>query len=422
MIKANDVTRKSWIKYAEDSDFPIQNIPFGVFMNKEDSKIHIGSIIGNTVISLSNLETLGYFKETTLKEGSFQSTTLNLFLEQEKKVWREVRDRIAILFDIKNTELKNNTPHQENVLFDIDNIELIKPIKIGDYTDFYSSKDHATNVGKMFRDPDNALLPNWLHIPVGYHGRASSIVISGVNIKRPSGQILQKNSKNPIFSKSKLLDFELEMGFVTGQGKALGSSISTNEAEDYIFGLCLFNDWSARDIQKFEYVPLGPFLGKSFASSMSPWIVTLDALEMFRIEGETQKPEVANYLKFSGPKNYDIKLEVFIQPEDKTATKVSTSNFKYMYWNMCQQLAHHTINGCNIQAGDLMASGTISGPKEMEFGSMLELSWAGTKSIELHNGDSRKFLLNNDTVIIKGYGLQNNIRIGFGEVRNKIIE
>ena len=422
MIKANDITRKSWIKYTEDSDFPIQNIPFGVFINKHDRKIHIGSIIGNTVISLSSLEELGYFQETQLKKDSFQSTTLNLFLEQGKKVWREIRDSIATLFDVKNTDLQNNTLHKERVLFNIDNVELIKPIKVGDYTDFYSSKDHATNVGKMFRDPDNALLPNWLHIPVGYHGRASSIVISGTNIKRPSGQVLNKDSINPVFSKSKLLDFELEMAFITGQGKELGSSISTDEAEDYIFGLCLFNDWSARDIQKFEYVPLGPFLGKSFASSISPWIITLDALEPFKIQGETQKPEVSNYLKFSGPKNYDIKLEVFIKPEESHPTKVSTSNFKYMYWNMCQQLAHHTINGCNIQAGDMMASGTISGPNETEFGSMLELSWAGTKSIQLSNGDSRKFLLNNDTVIMKGYAMHNNIRIGFGEVRNKIIE
>ena len=422
MIKANDITRKSWIKYTQDSDFPIQNIPFGVFINKNDKKIHIGSIIGNTVISLSSLEKLGYFQETKLKKDSFQATTLNLFLEQGKKVWREIRDAIAILFDINNTDLQNNNLHKECVLFDIDNIELIKPIKIGDYTDFYSSKDHATNVGKMFRDPDNALLPNWLHIPVGYHGRASSIVVSGTDIKRPAGQIVQKDSVNPVFSKSKLLDFELEMAFVTGKGKTLGSSISTDEAEDYIFGLCLFNDWSARDIQKFEYVPLGPFLGKSFASSISPWIITLDALEAFKMQGEIQQPEVSNYLKFSGPKNYDIKLEVFIKPEGASPTKVSTSNFKYMYWNMCQQLAHHTINGCNIQAGDIMASGTISGPKETEFGSMLELSWAGTKSILLNNKESRKFLSNNDTVIMKGYAINNNIRIGFGEVKNKIIE
>ena len=299
---------------------------------------------------------------------------------------------------------------------------MLKPIHIGDYTDFYSSKHHAMNVGKMFRDPDNALLPNWVHIPVGYHGRSSSIIISGENIKRPSGQILPKGEKNPVFSKSRLLDFELEMAFITGEGKPLGKSISTIEAEDYIFGLCLFNDWSARDIQKFEYVPLGPFLGKSFASSISPWIITLDALEPFRIKGEIQTPNVLPYLEYTGNKNYDINLEVFIKTNQGITTKVSTSNFKYMYWNMCQQLAHHTINGCNIKAGDIMASGTISGPKSTEYGSMLELSWGGTKEIKLKNNETRKFLENNDTVIMKGYGKNKNLRIGFGEVRNKIIE
>ena len=421
MIKANDITRKSWIKYDKNSDFPIQNIPFGVFKAK-DSVIHIGSIIGETVISLSQLEKLGYFKNTLLQPNSFQSKTLNIFLQQEKKIWREVRDEIAVIFDKKNTKLQSNIEHREKILFSINDISPIKPIEIGDYTDFYSSKDHATNVGKMFRDPDNALLPNWLHIPVGYHGRASSIVISGTPIKRPSGQILPKTEKNPIFSSSKLLDFELEMAFITGQGKKLGESISTNEAENYIFGLCLFNDWSARDIQKFEYVPLGPFLGKSFASSISPWIVTLDALDSFRVNGEQQEPTVLPYLQFNGKKNYDVNLDVFIQPNNETPTQVSQSNFKYMYWNMCQQLAHHTVNGCNIQAGDLMASGTISGPKESEFGSMLELSWAGSKTITLNNGESRKFILNNDTVIMRGYAKNKHIRIGFGEVKNKIIE
>lgn len=421
MIKANDITRKSWIKYDENSDFPIQNIPFGVFKTK-DNAIHIGSIIGETAISLSVLEKLGYFKNTLLQPNSFQSNTLNIFLQQSKKIWREVRDEIAILFDIKNEKLKSNLEDCGKILFNINDISPIKPIEIGDYTDFYSSKDHATNVGKMFRDPDNALLPNWLHIPVGYHGRSSSIVISGTPIKRPSGQILPKTENSPIFSTSKLLDFELEMAFITGQGKKLGESISTDEAENYIFGLCLFNDWSARDIQKFEYVPLGPFLGKSFASSISPWIVTLDALDTFRVNGEQQEPAVLPYLQFNGKKNYDINLDVFIQPNNETPTQVSQSNFKYMYWNMCQQLAHHTVNGCNIQAGDLMASGTISGPKESEFGSMLELSWAGSKTVTLNNGESRKFILNNDTVIMRGYAKNQHVRIGFGEVKNKIIE
>ena len=421
MIKANDITRKSWIEYDENSDFPIQNIPFGVFKTQK-GEVHIGTIIGDTVISLSKLEALGYFKEIKLESNTFQHKTLNTFLKQTKDTWRSVRDRIAILFDENNTELKHQDNHKKMILFSVKETQNLMPVEVGDYTDFYSSKDHAMNVGKMFRDPENALLPNWLHIPVGYHGRASSIVISETNIKRPSGQVLPKGSQNPIFSKSKLLDFELEMAFITGNGKKMGESISTEEAENYIFGLCLFNDWSARDIQKFEYVPLGPFLGKSFASSMSPWIVTLDALENFKIAGEKQCPEVANYLKYKGDKNYDILLKVFIKTSDGDVTQISKSNFRYMYWNMCQQLAHHTINGCNIRAGDIMASGTISGPKEHEYGSMLELSWAGQKEIQLKNGQKRKFLMDNDTVIIQGFAKNKNIKIGFGQVENKIIE
>ena len=420
MIKANDITRKSWIEYDKNSDFPIQNIPFGVFKTKKE-KVHIGTIIGDTVISLSKLEELGYFKTIKLQPKTFQEHTLNKFLNQKKDVWRSVRDRLSIIFDEKNIELKNQDDHRKIILFSVKEIQSLMPVKVGDYTDFYSSKDHAMNVGKMFRDPENALLPNWLHIPVGYHGRASSIVISGTNIKRPSGQVLPKGSQIPIVSKSKLLDFELEMGFITGNGKALGDTISTDEAEDYIFGLCLFNDWSARDIQKFEYVPLGPFLGKSFASSMSPWIVTLDALENFKIAGEKQVPKVANYLEYTGDKHYDVSLEVFIKTETGEVTRISRSNFKYMYWNMSQQLSHHTINGCNLNIGDLMASGTISGKDKGSYGSMLELSWGGKTPVILDDGNSRVFINDNDTVIMRGYCEKNGKRVGFGEVRTKLL-
>ena len=418
MLSANNIDRKSWIKYNSDSDFPIQNIPFGVFKT-QNNEFHIATIIGETIISLKNLEKEGFFNDLTVNQNTFQGKSLNKLLKQKKVVWRNVRNKIADLFDLKNKNYEIKIKEKE-ILFKKSDIEMVMPVKIGDYTDFYSSKDHATNVGKMFRDPQNALLPNWLHIPVGYHGRASSIVISGTPVKRPKGQILPKESKQPIFSESKLLDFELEMGFITGEGNKLGSNISIENAEDYIFGLCLFNDWSARDIQKWEYVPLGPFLGKSFNSSISPWIVTLDALEPFRVAGEQQKPVVLDYLKFSGKKNYDINLEVLIKSEKSKPTIVSKSNFKYMYWNMAQQLAHHTINGCNINAGDLMASGTISGPDKSEFGSMLELSWAGKKNIYLENGEERKFLKNGDTVIMKGYAKKDKLRIGFGELRNTI--
>ena len=420
MISANNIKRKSWIKYDKNCDFPIQNIPFGVFKTR-NNEFHTGSIIGDTLISLKNLEKYGYFNDIVLKNQTFQGKNLNNFLEQKKDSWRSVRNKIGDLFDIENRILKKEFI-DKSILFQNKDVEMVMPVKIGDYTDFYSSKDHATNVGKMFRDPENALLPNWLHIPVGYHGRSSSIVISGTNVKRPKGQILPKGESNPIFSDSKLLDFELEMGFITGKGNELGKNINIKNAEDYIFGLCLFNDWSARDIQKWEYVPLGPFLGKSFNSSISPWIVTLDALEPFRVSGEKQIPEVQKYLKFEGKKNFDINLEVLIKSQKSKPSLVTKSNFKYMYWNMAQQLAHHTVNGCNIKAGDLLASGTISGPEKNEFGSMLELSWAGSKSITLENGEKRKFLENGDTVIMRGYGLKENLRIGFGELSNTIVK
>ena len=304
-------------------------------------------------------------------------------------------------------------------------VEMLLPVKIGDYTDFYSSMEHAKNVGTMFRDPANALLPNWKHLPVGYHGRASSIVVSGTNFHRPKGQIKPVDSETPIFSPTRSLDFELEMAFIIGKETKLGESISTKDAEDYIFGMVLFNDWSARDIQQWEYIPLGPFLGKNFCSSISPWIVTMDALEPFRVAGPKQEPEVLPYLQFEGKKNYDINLEVCIQPEplnlNPETTVVSKSNFKYMYWNMCQQLAHHTVNGCNIRVGDLMASGTISGSTPDSYGSMLELTWKGTKPIKLSDGSERKFINDNDTVIMRGYCEKENLKIGFGEMKGKIL-
>lgn len=298
---------------------------------------------------------------------------------------------------------------------------MLLPVAIGDYTDFYSSKEHATNVGVMFRDPANALLPNWLWIPVGYHGRSSSVVVSGTDFHRPKGQIKPNEEEDPILAPSRQVDFELEMGFITFDGKPLGDSISMEESDDYIFGLCLFNDWSARDIQKWEYVPLGPFLGKNFVSTMSAWIVTLDALQPFRIESPLQSPAVLPYLLGSGSDAYDIHLNVAISTDANQETVVSQSNFKYMYWSMSQQLAHHTINGCNIRSGDLMGSGTISGPSEGSYGSMLELAWKGTKPITLVDGTQRRFIQDGDTVIMRGYCQKDAIRIGFGEVKAKLL-
>lgn len=291
---------------------------------------------------------------------------------------------------------------------------------MGDYTDFYSSIEHATNVGKMFRDPDNALLPNWKHLPVGYHGRSSSIILSGEDIHRPKGQTKPPEG-DPVYGPSQRMDFELEMAFIVGKSTEIGDQVPADEAMDHIFGMVLFNDWSARDIQKWEYVPLGPFLGKSFASSISPWVVTMEALEPFKVAGPKQDPPVLDYLNTRGKQNYDLNLTVEIEPDGKEATVVSTSNFKYMYWSMSQQLAHHTVNGCNVNVGDMMASGTISGKSPDSYGSMLELSWAGKNPVELNDGSTRKFLQDGDTVIMKGYCEKDGIRVGFGEVRSKLL-
>ena len=419
-LKANDPALRSWIPVPENSDFPIQNIPFGVFLTRDDI-ITIGTRIGDHAIDLGALHQLGYFKDIPLTDDIFLQDTLNDFISDGKKTWRLVRNRISELFEKNNKELQANKDHQKIVLFTLDEIEMQLPVQIGDYTDFYSSKEHATNVGKMFRDPENALLPNWLHLPVGYHGRSSTIIPSGTPVRRPNGQTLPKGAEKPVFGPSRLLDFELEMAFITTDANALGEPIKIEEAEDYIFGLVLFNDWSARDLQKWEYVPLGPFLGKNFASSISPWIVTLDALEPFRVASPKQEPLPLPYLAQKGKKSFDIHLEVDIRTEDGSETTVCRTNFKYMYWSMAQQLAHHTINGCKVNSGDMMGSGTISGPTPDSYGSMLELSWQGSREVPLADGSTRKFLNDQDTVVMKGFCQREGVRIGFGEVSTKIL-
>ena len=421
MIAANNLALESWLDVPENSDFPIQNIPFGIFKT-ENTPPRAATIIGETVIDLAKLQEFGYFDSLNLPENIFAQATLNDFLKLNKKTWRAVRNRISELFDEKNDELQENEAHQNSILYYNKSCQMLMPVKVGDYTDFYSSIEHATNLGTMFRGKENALMPNWLHLPVGYHGRASSIVISGTDIRRPKGQKMPAGSDMPVFGPSKLLDIELEMAFVTGQGKPLGQSISTTEAEDYIFGMVVFNDWSARDIQKWEYVPLGPFLGKSFASSISPWIVTIDALAPFRIPQQERRKPILPYLQIDGDKSIDIKLKVQLQtPNDAPATTISRSNYKYMYWSMEQQLAHHTVNGCNVNAGDMMASGTISGTTENSFGSMLEMTQAGKKTLTMKDGSERKFLKDGDTIIMKAHCEKDGFRIGFGEVKGTIL-
>lgn len=411
---------KSFVNYAPDSDFSIYNIPFGVAVfNKE--YIACATRIGDVVIDLATLFDYGYIDDVEgLQENVFEAYTLNEFIELGKPVTTAVRLKIQEVL-LEDSKLANDEKTISECFYDLDQVKMLMPVHVPNYTDFYSSIEHATNVGKMFRDPANALLPNWKHLPVGYHGRASSIVVSGTEIHRPKGQMKPADAEKPVFGPCKQLDFELEMAFIVNKNTEMGESISTVEAEDSIFGMVLFNDWSARDIQSWEYVPLGPFLAKNFGSSVSPWVVTLEALEPFRTESPQQEPEVLDYLKFSGDKNFDINLQVYLQPENGTEELICQSNYKFMYWNMSQQLAHHTVNGCNLEVGDMYASGTISGSDENSFGSMLELTWRGQNPLKLNNGQERKFIEDNDTVIMRGWAERDDKRVGFGEVIGKIL-
>lgn len=420
MIKANDPKLKTWVDVPKISDFPIQNLPFGIFKTKYLSPV-AGVAIGNCVLDLVYLHENGYLDGLGLSPGIFNQKYLNNFVALGRKKIREVRERISELLQVGNDELQSNIAAREIALVPMDEVQMLMPVRIQNYSDFYSSEEHATNVGSMFRDPKNALLPNWKHIPVGYHGRASSIVVSGTNIHRPKGQLKNPDQEAPVFAPSRKLDFELEVAFITCGETKLGQSITTAQAEEYIAGFVLFNDWSARDIQQWEYVPLGPFLSKNFGSTISPWIVTLDALEPFRVAGPQQNPQVLPYLCYTGNKNFDVMLEVLLQTETSEATTVCRSNFKYMYWNINQQLAHHTVNGCNIQVGDLYASGTISGPLPGSFGSMLELAWNGQKPLPMPDGTKRSFIEDGDSVIMKGHAEKDGVRIGFGECKGKIL-
>lgn len=419
MIEANNPALKTWVNIPENSDFPIQNLPFGIATTPgKDARVFVR--IGDFALDMPALNSSGLLSGMGFDKSVFEASVLNPFIALGKEVTRKTRQRLSDLLKADNNSLKTR-PDLDHMLFPIEKLTIQMPVNVGDYTDFYSSEQHAYNVGCMFRDPNNALLPNWKHIPVGYHGRSSSIVISGTDIHRPMGQSKPADAETPVFSSSKLLDFELEMAFITYPGKPLGQRISTDEATDYIFGMVLFNDWSARDIQAWEYVPLGPFLAKNFASSISPWVVTLDALEPFRVAGPVQNPEVFPYLKYNGNKHIDIDLEVLIAPENSNESRVSNSNYRHMYWNMNQQLAHHTVNGCNIREGDMMASGTISGNDESAYGSMLELSWRGSKTIKLNDGSERKFIHDFDTVIMRGHAQKDGVRVGFGEVKTKVL-
>ncbi len=413
---------KSFVDVAPTSHFPIQNIPFGVFRRK-DGEASIGTAIGDMVVDLGQLEAANLLRLNACNgRPLFDKPSLNSFMAAARPAWREARQILSLLLRDDHSTLRDNKKLRDNAIIPMADVEMILPCQIGDYTDFYSSREHATNVGTMFRSKENALMPNWLHLPVGYHGRSSSIVVSGTDLRRPRGQTKADDAPAPAFGPSRNVDFELEMGFFIGPGNELGTSIATSAAREHIFGMVLVNDWSARDIQKWEYVPLGPFLAKNFGTSISPWIVTLDALEPFRCPGPQQDPPPLSYLTPSEDFSFDVALEVLLQSEQMPSPQaICRSNFRHMYWSMAQQLAHHTSNGCNLRPGDLLASGTISGPTPESYGSMLELAWMRTKPIELPGGETRVAINDGDRITMTGVCERDGLRIGFGDVTGKIL-
>ncbi len=418
-MKKADAQFESWVAIPEDSDFTCYNLPYGIF-TYQGKKPRVGVAIGTQVLDLAALHRRGYLDSLYVNGKVFRSKKLNKLIAQGPAVWSKLRALLQDLLRADNPLLRDAS-HLNKILIPQEAVEMLLPVSIGDYTDFYSSMEHATNVGKIFRPDGEALLPNWKHLPVGYHGRSGSIIPSGVAIRRPYGQTLPDGANAPVFDISKAMDFELEMGFVVGKATSLGDRVAVDEAYDHIFGMMLLNDWSARDLQKWEYVPLGPFLGKNFASSVSPWVVPMEALQPFRTEAPVQQPEVLPYLKEKERFTFDIHLQVFLAPKDGEENLICTSNFKYLYWTMPQQLAHHTINGCNLRLADFYASGTISGSTPDSYGSMLELTWRGAKPLQLKDGSERKFLQDFDTVIMRGFAQKGPIRVGFGEVKTTLL-
>jgi fumarylacetoacetase len=421
MDPTTDPALRSWVPVAPESHFPIQNLPYGVF--RRDGEARVGVAIGDQVLDLSVLEAAGLLDTPALKgRGVFRRPTLNAFMALGRPAWREARAAVSRLLRHDEPALRDDATLRGRALTAGDAVEMLLPAEIGDYTDFYSSREHATNVGVMLRGPDNALQPNWLHLPVAYHGRASSVVVSGTDLRRPKGQTRAEGAASPTFGPSRSLDFELEVGFFVGPGNELGRPIPVAQAAEHVFGLVLVNDWSARDIQKWEYVPLGPFLGKNFGTTISPWVVPLDALGPFRTAGPKQDPEPLPYLLGGDDGTFDVHLEVHIRTEQMDRPhRVCASNFKYLYWAMSQQLAHHTVNGCNLRPGDLLASGTISGPLRESYGSLLELAWKGTKPLTLPNGETRTFLQDGDRVTLTGWCQGMGYRVGFGEATGRIL-
>jgi fumarylacetoacetase len=415
----NDPKLRSFIPVDPTSDFPIQNLPYGVFSARGLAP-RVGVAIGDYVLDLWELEQDGRFAFGEI--GVFSQTSLNAFMALGPKMWSKTRARISELLRHDHPELRDNEELRKLALVPMRDVKLHMPFAVSGYTDFYSSKEHATNVGVMFRGKDNALQPNWLHMPIGYNGRASTVVVSGTKVKRPRGQLKPPAAEVPSFGACKRLDFELEMGVVVGQASKMGEMLNESQAEEMIFGFVILNDWSARDIQQWEYVPLGPFQAKAFATSISPWVVTREALEPFRLQGPEQNPQPLAYLRQTQPNNFDMELDVSLRATPMNAPQtICRTNFKYMYWSSVQQLVHHASSGCAMNVGDLLGSGTISGPEKQQRGSLLEISWNGTEPVELDGGIKRTFLEDGDSLVMRGWCQGDGYRVGFGEVEGTII-
>jgi fumarylacetoacetase len=421
MPHPNDPSLRSFIDVPATSDFPIQNLPYGVFSTAASPAPRVGVAIGDHVLDLAVLEGEGLL-DLAPAFDVFAQGSLNAFMALGPQVWSKTRARISELLRHDSPRLRDDKPLRTRALLPMADVTLHLPIAVAGYTDFYSSKEHATNVGVMFRGKDNALQPNWLHMPIGYNGRASTVVNSGTRVKRPRGQLKPPSAELPSFGPCKRLDFELEMGVVVGQASPIGGMLTEKQAEEMIFGFVILNDWSARDIQQWEYVPLGPFQAKAFATSISPWIVSREALEPFRVQGPAQDPVPLPYLQQAQPNNYDLELDVALRAGsmNKAAT-ICRTNFKSMYWSSVQQLVHHASSGCAMNVGDLLGSGTISGPEKHQRGSLLEISWNGTEPLELPGGVVRTFLEDGDSLVMRGWCQGDGYRIGFGEVEGTIL-
>jgi fumarylacetoacetase len=402
-----------------ESDFTLANLPYGVFRPRDGRAARLGVALGEYVVDLSTLADAGLLDGTGIAREVFGRAELNGVLAAGRSAWQALRQTLQHLVGDPGSPLHDPGRLRAATLHLLAAVDLQLPVTVGDYTDFYASRHHASNVGAMLRDPNNPLLPNWLHLPVAYHGRASSIVPSGTTVHRPCGQYRQDGALH--VGPSQAVDYELEVGAIIGAGNPLGQPIPIDQAEDHIFGLVLVNDWSARDLQAWEYQPLGPFLAKNFATTISPWVVPLAALAPFRVPLDPQDPLPPEYLRATQPLTWDITLEAVLTASSILRHTLCNTNLRHLYWSLAQMIAHHTINGCNLRPGDLLATGTISGPTPASRGCLLERTWRGSEPITLSDGSIRRYLDDGDTVTLRGHAGQGGQRVGFGECSGQLI-